>query len=79
MRLTFRELQIVLRAVDDYGWTLTDRAWEIEGDEEVRKLNQLQAIQQSTEAKLKKTLLQRMTTMRHRQIRQQWLNEWPMP
>lgn len=79
MRLTFRELQMVLRPVDDYGWTLTDRAWEIEGDEEIRKLDQLQAIQQSTEAKIKKALLQRMTTMRHRQIDEQWLDEVPLP
>ncbi len=38
MRLTFQELQIVVRALDDFGWEITDREWDTEDEKELRQL-----------------------------------------
>lgn len=54
MRLTLRELQIVVRAVDDFGWTLTDSEWDTDNPEELRHLEVLETIQRSADTKLKR-------------------------
>lgn len=79
MRLTFRELQIVARALDDFGWTLTNSTWNTNDPEEWHHLDVIQTIQRSAETKITQALIRHLETMPRQRRRRQWLDVIPRP